>query len=101
MIVTVLAILCLALLGFLTVVGYRAIIRGGESASRAEGMEKCTVCRRSVRKERMVERQIGDYRLLFFCAGCVRELASDLRLLGDTDAAGGQASTGGPSDSSA
>jgi hypothetical protein len=78
MIVTVLAIVCIALLGFLTVVGYRAIIRGGESESRVEGTEKCSICRRSVRKEDLVERQIGDYRLLYFCASCIAGLSADL-----------------------
>lgn len=82
MIVTVLAIVCIALLGFLTVVGYRAVIRGGESESRVEGMEKCSVCRRSIRKEDLVERQIGDYKLLYFCASCITGLYADLGGIG-------------------
>jgi len=85
MIVTILAILCIALLGFLTVAGYRAIIRGGESEARTEGTEKCVVCRRSARKEDMVERQIGDYKLLYFCATCITGLSADLGSVGKPD----------------
>jgi len=82
MIVTILAIACIALLGFLTVAGYRAIIRGGGSEARAEGMEKCAVCRRSAGKEEMVERQIGDYKILYFCATCITALSADLGTAG-------------------
>jgi len=78
MIVTILAIVCLALLAALTVFGYRAVIRSGESSTLTEGTEKCTICRRPFRKEEMVERQIGDYRLMYFCASCIGGLSSDL-----------------------
>jgi len=94
MIVTVLAIVCLALLAFLTVLGYRAVIRGGERDSRAEGTEKCAICRRPYVKEEMVERQIGDYRLLYFCAACITALSSDLREDGRSAAPGGPVPAG-------
>ncbi|HLB00795.1 MAG TPA: hypothetical protein VJO14_05370 [Bacteroidota bacterium] len=79
MIVTVLAIACIALLGILTVAGYRMIIRGGESPAQVEGTEKCAICRQSVRTEEMVERLIGDHRVLYFCGPCITGLASDFR----------------------
>lgn len=78
MIVTILAIACIILLGILTIVGYRAIIRGGESQASAEGMEKCTICRHSTRKEELVERLVGDYRILYFCGPCITSLSSDM-----------------------
>jgi len=105
MIVTILAVVCIVLLGIITILGYRAIIRGGNSESGAEGMEKCTVCRQSISKELMVERQIGDYRILFFCTRCITGLSSDLDTIGDPGISipprGPTGPTKWPSDSSA
>ncbi len=78
MVVTVLAIASILLLGFLTVLGYKAVIRGSGAVSPAEPREKCAVCRESLPKAELVERQIGDYKLLYFCRDCITRLASDI-----------------------
>ncbi len=78
MLVTVLAILCFILLGLITVAGYRAVIRGTGGAPADPESEKCAICRRSHGKRDMVERQIGDYKILYFCRSCIAGLASDI-----------------------
>lgn len=39
--------------------------------------EKCSICRGKFHKSKLVERQIGDYKLLFFCRGCIEQLTRD------------------------
>ena len=77
MVVTILAILCFIVLGLITVAGYKAVIRGTGAASAPEDTEKCAICRQPYRKKEMVERQIGDYKLLYFCTDCIARLAAD------------------------
>ena len=36
--------------------------------------EKCSICREPRPKEEMVERQIGDYKVLWFCRSCITDL---------------------------
>ncbi len=77
MVVTILAILCFIVLGFITVAGYRAIIRGSGGEQAPQDPEKCAVCRQPYPKTEMIERQIGDYKLLYFCRDCIGTLAAD------------------------
>lgn len=37
--------------------------------------ESCTLCGQRLKKENLVERQIGDYKVLFFCTDCIEKLA--------------------------
>lgn len=37
--------------------------------------ESCTLCGQRLKKENLVERQIGDYKVLFFCVECIEKLA--------------------------
>ena len=39
--------------------------------------ERCTLCGKGLKKENLVERQIGDYKLLFFCRECIEKLAAE------------------------
>jgi len=39
--------------------------------------ESCTLCGQRLKKEDLVERQIGDYKLLFFCGQCIEKLAAE------------------------
>ncbi len=39
--------------------------------------ESCTLCRQRINKEKLVERQIGDYKVLFFCSDCIEKLAAE------------------------
>lgn len=78
MVVTILAVASILLLGFLTVLGYKTVIRGSGAAPSSEPREKCAVCREPSLKSELVERQIGDYKLLYFCRNCIVRLASDI-----------------------
>lgn len=78
MVVTILAILCFILLGFITAAGYRAVIRGTGGSPPDVEREKCTLCRRPLPRAEMVERQVGDSKLLWFCRECITRLASDI-----------------------
>lgn len=78
MVVTILAIAFLVLIAFTAFVGYRTIIRRDPSSAQDINTERCTVCRGRFEKSLLVERQIGDYRLLYFCRGCIMELYTEL-----------------------
>lgn len=78
MIVTILAIAALLLLTAVAVFGYRAVIRGSGVPPPGGETEKCAVCRRSLPKGEMVERQIADVKVLHFCRDCIVRLASDV-----------------------
>ncbi len=39
--------------------------------------ESCTLCGQRLKKENLVERQIGDYKVLSFCVECIEKLALD------------------------
>lgn len=41
--------------------------------------EKCSVCGRRYPKEELIERQVGDYRLLYFCENCIAGLLEELQ----------------------
>ena len=77
MIVTILAIACILLLGSLTMFGYRAIIRRSGPSTGAVEREKCAVCREPAPKAELVVRQIGDYKVLYFCRPCIARLAAE------------------------
>ena len=78
MVVTILAILCIVLLGLITAAGYRAVIHGSGGGPVAEESEKCAICRLPHKNSEMIERQIGDYKLLYFCRTCIVRLAADI-----------------------
>jgi hypothetical protein len=79
MVVSILAVGFLVLIGFIAIVGYKTIIRGGPRQAELN-MEKCSVCRQSFDKNQLLLRQIGDYKLLYFCRDCVLKLYADLGL---------------------
>ncbi len=41
--------------------------------------EKCSLCGGRYPKENLIERQVGDYRLLYFCKSCIDGLYEELR----------------------
>ena len=79
MVITVLAVAFLLFIGFITYIGFRTIIRK-QPGQDGEPKEKCAVCRRSFAKDSLLLRQIGDYKLLYFCRECVLQLYADLGL---------------------
>jgi hypothetical protein len=40
--------------------------------------EKCSICRREIERSRLIEREVGDYKLYYFCPDCIESLKSDL-----------------------
>jgi hypothetical protein len=53
--------------------------RSGEGGSNAG--DKCSICREQFSKDMLVEREIGDYKLLYFCGDCIQGLSSDAEKL--------------------
>jgi len=41
-------------------------------------MEKCSLCRNEFQKSDLIEREVGDSRVYYFCDSCIRSLASEL-----------------------
>ena len=79
MVISVLAVAFLILVGFIAIVGYKMVVRKGLSPEDID-MEKCSICREKFKKEALLLRQIGDYKLLYFCRNCVVKLYTDLGL---------------------
>ena len=77
MIVTVLAVVFLVLLLVVAVIGFKAIIKQGK-APQDLNKERCSICKREFPKSQLIERQVGDYRLLYFCGSCITGLHSEL-----------------------
>lgn len=77
MVVTVLATAFLLLLLAVAVFGFKAIIKQGKSPQDLN-KERCSICREQFSKPQLVERQIGDYKLLFFCGPCILKLHTEL-----------------------
>ena len=77
MAITILAVVFLVLLTAIALAGFRMFRAGG---SRTDGvdMQKCSLCLRTFKKSLLIERQVGDYRLLHFCRDCILSLSSEL-----------------------
>ena len=78
MTITILALAFLILIGFIAYIGYKTVIKQGPKIPEELSTEKCSICRDRFAKELLVERQIGDYRLLYFCRNCIMGLYADL-----------------------
>ncbi|MBI4547481.1 MAG: hypothetical protein HY707_05855 [Ignavibacteriae bacterium] len=77
MIVTILAIVFLLLIVVAAFVGYKTVMQRGTSPEEMN-LEKCSICREKFEKSQLILRQIGDYKLLYFCRKCVLSLYGDL-----------------------
>lgn len=77
MTLSILAVLFLAAILSVAVVGFRAIIRQGKAPEDAN-KEKCSICRTQYNRSQLIERQIGDYRLLHFCQSCIMSLHNEI-----------------------
>jgi predicted SprT family Zn-dependent metalloprotease len=74
--VTILAILFLILLLAIAAFGFKAIIKQGKAPEDIH-KERCSICRNHVHASQLIERQIGDYRVLYFCRPCITTLMQD------------------------
>jgi hypothetical protein len=77
MTVTVLASIFIAVLLFIALVGFKAVIKQGKPPEEIN-LEKCSICREKFNKSMLVEREIGDYKLLFFCPACISKLHNEM-----------------------
>jgi len=75
--VTVLAVAFLIFVVAIAAFGYRIFIKR-ERSPEGENTEACTICRRRYDKTRLIERQIGDYRISYFCADCIASLHKEM-----------------------
>jgi len=41
--------------------------------------EKCSICRRRFPLAELVEREVGDYKLLYFCGECIASLVDEAK----------------------
>jgi hypothetical protein len=77
MTISILAVLFLAVILVISFVGFRAIIRQGK-APEDINKEKCSICRTQFNRSQLIERQVGDYRLLHFCQSCIMSLHNEI-----------------------
>ena len=77
MTIYILAVLLLAVILVISFVGFRAIIRQGKDPADIN-KEKCSICRTQFNRSQLIERQIGDYRLLHFCQSCIMSLHNEM-----------------------
>jgi hypothetical protein len=75
--ITTLAILFLLLLVGLVLYGYGIVMRRAPTDHELQ-TEKCSLCLQRFPQSELVERQIGDYKLMFFCERCITTLQVDL-----------------------
>jgi hypothetical protein len=57
--------------------GFKAVVKRGK-APEDINKEQCSLCRQKFPKSQLIERQVGDYRLYFFCGPCITKLHNDL-----------------------
>jgi len=76
MTVTILAFLFLLIVLAVTFVGFKAVIRQGRSPEEID-REKCSLCRTPYQRTSLVERQVGDHHLFYFCHSCIDALYRD------------------------
>lgn len=77
MTITVLASIFIAFILFIAFIGFKTVIKQGKSPEELN-MEKCSICLKKFKKSMLVERQIGDYKLLFFCPSCITTLHNEM-----------------------
>lgn len=75
--VTALAILFVLLLIGTIFYGFGIMMRRPPTEEELK-TEKCSLCGQRFPKEELIERQVGDYRLLYFCAQCIAGLHQEL-----------------------
>ena len=77
---TLLAVLFLLFISLFAMIGFMVARRQSPQAPTPDS-EKCAICRESFLKTKLIERQVGDYKLLYFCKACVEGLNKDLAKL--------------------
>lgn len=79
-----LSILFLILLLLFIFYGWGIVMRRSGEGDGNSG-QKCSICRKYFPKDRLVEREIGDYKILYFCTDCIKSLSIEAAQSGSTD----------------
>jgi len=74
---SILAALFLVMLMAVIFYGYGFIIRSNKLDGNA-GTERCTICRGKFEKGQLIEREVGDSKLIYFCKTCIIHLYDDV-----------------------
>lgn len=77
--VTMFEVIAILFIGFLVGIifyGYSLIMRRPPSNEELRS-ERCSICRQKFPKNDLVERPIGDYKLLYFCNRCIEGLGEE------------------------
>lgn len=77
MAISILAVLFLVTILAVAFIGFRAIIRQGK-AREDINRERCSICRMQYNRSQLIERQVGDHRLLLFCQSCILSLHNEV-----------------------
>ena len=59
--------------------GFGIVVRRPPTVDELQ-LEHCSLCRLRFPREQLIERQVGDARLFYFCATCVDSLAHEASL---------------------
>lgn len=78
MTLTALAIAFLLVILLIAIFGQRLLSQKADSL-KATNQERCTICWKSFEKSHLIERQIADVKILYFCKECIEGLLADLK----------------------
>lgn len=78
MTITILAIVFLLLLLVLAYAGQKLLTQKTQSL-RETNQVQCTVCRNAFDTKQLIERQVGDHTILYFCRQCIESLYADVQ----------------------
>ena len=73
MAVTILAIVFLLFIVIIAVVGYKSITKRA-TVLEENKTEACSICKNRLDRSLLIERQVSDYKILYFCKTCVKNL---------------------------
>ncbi len=72
------------LIGFVFLIYYGLTLGVRKSsAPGAEKLVKCTLCQQRFDRTTLIQKQVGDSKLLYFCESCVRSLYGELLKTGN------------------
>jgi hypothetical protein len=77
MTITILASIFLALILLIAFIGFKVATQQ-TGPMEDPNTEKCSLCRTRFHRSVLIERQVGDHKLFFFCPACVRSLHEEL-----------------------
>jgi len=76
MTVTALAVAFLFLI-IVIAVAAQWLLTSKKDSLKPANSEQCTICRKYLDKSQLVERQIGDIKVLYFCKFCIEALSAE------------------------